>query len=412
MMEFKRKLELIRLARQVQLPLDSDVAGDKGEQDVLLAVQRTIHARRAICLCYPSIRIPRPGESQGKYEVDLLLVSPYALVGLEVKNWGGHVEVGRDRIWRQEKGRQDIREHQDPVLLVEKKMATLREWFSSKNDVEVEPSLIHCFVVLTNPSLSLGPQVSKCDRLVRLPELQRILTPLVNPNRPGLWPQLRRLIGLEPTIPAASHEFLGVAEAAHRLPTWDFVHLHGGKILKGDVLRPDIALFSRRPLRRDAKRIDFRIPRNYFPGLFQSSSASWSDWNGSQGRDRLRPGQVLVIRLAGQARDEEVPLETIERVDFGRRDDSAYERAIRPGEIFEGTVKNIKDFGIFVGIDRLRDGLVHVSRLRKQGLIPASFRPGESVKVEILSITVDNGRQRIELDLRGTRNDVGNPHWA
>ena len=160
MMGFKRKLELIRLARQIQLPIDSAVAGDKGEQDVLLAVQRTIRARRAICLCYPSIRIPRPGESQGKYEVDLLLVSPYALVGLEVKNWGGHVEVGRNGIWRQEKGRQDIREHQDPVLLVDKKMATLREWFSTKNDVEVEPSLIHSFVVLTNSSLTLGPQVT------------------------------------------------------------------------------------------------------------------------------------------------------------------------------------------------------------------------------------------------------------
>ena len=188
-MGFKRKLELIRLARQIQLPEDSDVAGDKGERDVRLAVRRTIRARRALCLCYPSIRIPRSGESEGKYEVDLLIVSPYALVGLEVKNWGGHVEVGRNGVWRQEKGQQDVREHQDPVLLVERKMASLREWFSTKNNVEVEPSLIHFFVVLTNPSMSLGPQISKCDRLVRLPELERILTPLVNPNRPGLWPR-------------------------------------------------------------------------------------------------------------------------------------------------------------------------------------------------------------------------------
>ena len=121
---------------------------------------------------------------------------------------------------------------------------------------------------------------------------------------------------------------------------------------------------------------------------------------------------MLVIRLAGQARDEEVPLETIERIEFGRRDDSAYDRAVRPGEIFEGTVKDIKEFGIFVGIDRRRDGLVHVSRLRKHGLMPSSFRPGESVKVEILSITVDNGRQRIELDLRESRKCVGNPLWT
>jgi hypothetical protein len=402
-MGFKRKLELIRLARQVRLPEDSDVAGDRGEQDALLAVQRTIRARRAHCRCFPSIRIPRPGESQGKYEVDLLIVGPYALIGLEVKSWGGHIEVGRIGVWRQDKGREDIREHQDPVLLVERKMASLREWFATKNDVEVESSSVHSFVVLTNPSLGLGPRVSQCDRLVRLHELGRILAPLVNPNRPGLWPQLRRLIGREPTIPPAIHEVPSVVEAAHRLPTWDLVHLHGGKTLKGDVLRPEIALVSRRPLRRDVKRVDFHIPRRYFPGLIQSSSASWSNWSGSRGRGKLRPGQVLVIRLAGQARDEEVPLETIERIVFGRRDDSAYERAIREGEVFEGTVKGIQNFGIFVGIDRRRDGLVHISRLRKHGLVPSSFLPGESVKVEILSITVDNGRQRIELDLRGSK---------
>lgn len=404
-MEFKRKLELIRLARQVRLPEASDVAGDRGEQEALLAVQRTIRVRRAQCLCYPSIRIPRPGESQGKYEVDLLIVSPYALIGLEVKHWGGHVEVGPNGVWRQEKGREDIREHQDPVLLVDRKMATLREWFSTKNDVEVESSLVRSFVVLTNPSLRLGPRVSRCDRLVRLHELERVLSLLVNPNRPGLWPLLRRLIGLEPTIPTAIREMPSVVVAANRLPTWDLVHLHGGKTLKGDVLRPEIALVSSRPLRRDVKRVDFRIPRSYFPGLLQSSSASWSNWDGSRGRGRLRPGQVLLIRLAGQARDEEVPLETIEWIVFGRRDDSAYDRVISAGDIFEGTVKGIKDFGIFVGIDRRRDGLVHVSRLRKLGLMPSNFLPGDLVQVEILSIINDNGRQRIELDLRGGKGN-------
>lgn len=411
-MGFKRKLELIRLARQVRLLEDSDVAGDKGEQDVLLAVRRTIHARRGHCRCYPSIRIPRPGESQGKYEVDLLIVSPYALVGLEVKNWGGHVEVGRNGVWRQNKGREDIREHQDPVLLVEGKLATLRDWFSTKNDVEVESSSVHSFVVLTNQSLSLGPRVSRCDRLVRIHELERLLTPLVNPNRPGLWPLLRRKIGLERTVPTAIHDVPSVVEAANRLPTWDLVHLHGGKTLKGDVLRPEIALVSRRSLRRDVKRVDFHIPRRYFPGLIQSSSASWSNWSGIRGRAKLRPGQLLVIRLAGQARDVEVPLETIEWIVFGRRDDSAYDRAIKVGDIFEGTVKDIKDFGIFVGLDRHRDGLVHITRLRRQGLTPSSFLPGASVRVEILSITADNGRQRIEVDLMGSRKGVGTPPWA
>jgi hypothetical protein len=411
-MRFKRKLELIRLARQVRLPDDSEVAGDLGEQDALLAVQRTIRVRRAHCRCYPAIRIPRPGESQGKSEVDLLIVSPYALVGLEVKNWGGHIEVGRNGAWRQNKGREDIREHQDPALLVEGKMATLREWISTKNDVEVEPSLVHSFVVLTNPSLSLGPRVSRCDRLVRIHELERILAPLVNPNRPGPWPRLRRLIGLERTIPTAIPDVPRVVEAANRLPTWDLVHLHGGKTLRGDVLRPEIALASRRPLRRDVKRVDFHIPRRYFPGLIQSSSASWSDWDGTRGRGQLRPGQRLVIRLAGQGRDEEVPLETIERIVFGRRDDSAYDRALKEGDVFEGTVKDIKDFGIFVGLDRGRDGLVHVTRLRRHGLMPSSFLPGASVEVEILSITVVNGRQRIALDLGGSGKGVGNPLWA
>lgn len=395
-----RKLELIRMARRLHLPEGSDVAGDRGEQDVLRALGRVFRERPVIHRCYPAIRIPRPGGERGKFEIDLLVVTPHALVGIEVKNWGGHVEAGGDGVWRQDKGRGDVREHQDPISLVAMKMAALGEWLRAKGRIEVDPSAMHSFVVSTNPSMTLGPPAFRDNRLIRLDDFEPVFASLVSPNRPGLWPRLRRLIGLDPTIPPAIGSLPGVLEALDRLPTWDLVQLHGGKVLKGDLLNPEIALTSGKSLRRDARRIALRIPRHYFPGLFQSPSASWSDWDGLKGDAKLVPGQVLTIRLAGRGEEISVPLETVERIDFGRRDDSAYESAIRAGDTFEGTVRGIKDFGVFVGIDRHRDGLIHISRLRRHNLSPENFRPGAAVRVRVVSVTADNGKERVDLDLQ------------
>jgi len=65
------------------------------------------------------------------------------------------------------------------------------------------------------------------------------------------------------------------------------------------------------------------------------------------------------------------------------------------GTLIEGQVKNITDFGIFVGVDEGIDGLVHISDLSwtKRVKHPSElFKKGDTVRAVVLNIDRDNER--------------------
>ncbi len=65
------------------------------------------------------------------------------------------------------------------------------------------------------------------------------------------------------------------------------------------------------------------------------------------------------------------------------------------GTIIEGRIKNITDFGLFIGIDEEIDGLVHISDMSwtKKIKHPSElYEKGEEVQATVLSIDKDNGR--------------------
>ena len=65
------------------------------------------------------------------------------------------------------------------------------------------------------------------------------------------------------------------------------------------------------------------------------------------------------------------------------------------GTIIEGQVKNITDFGVFVGVDEGIDGLVHISDLSwtKRVKHPSEvFKKGDTVKAVVLNIDHENER--------------------
>jgi small subunit ribosomal protein S1 len=65
------------------------------------------------------------------------------------------------------------------------------------------------------------------------------------------------------------------------------------------------------------------------------------------------------------------------------------------GTIIEGQVKNITDFGVFVGVDEGIDGLVHISDLSwiKRVKHPSElYKKGDTVKAVVLNIDRDNER--------------------
>ncbi|MBA2523007.1 MAG: 30S ribosomal protein S1, partial [Solirubrobacterales bacterium] len=77
---------------------------------------------------------------------------------------------------------------------------------------------------------------------------------------------------------------------------------------------------------------------------------------------------------------------------------------LQPGQVVEGKVSNIVDFGAFVDLEGI-DGLIHISELYWSHLNHPSevLSIGETVRVKVLDI--DRDRQRISLGLKQTQED-------
>jgi len=77
-----------------------------------------------------------------------------------------------------------------------------------------------------------------------------------------------------------------------------------------------------------------------------------------------------------------------------------------PGSRVKGVVKNITDFGVFVGVDEGIDGLVHISDLHwtKKIRHPSEvFKKGDEVEAVVLAIDVEN--ERVSLGIKQITQD-------
>jgi len=77
---------------------------------------------------------------------------------------------------------------------------------------------------------------------------------------------------------------------------------------------------------------------------------------------------------------------------------------LNPGDVVDGTISNIVDFGAFVDLDGM-DGLIHISELSWGHVNHPSevLEIGQKVNVKVLDI--DRERQRISLGLKQTQTD-------
>src|SRR6266542_567038 len=77
---------------------------------------------------------------------------------------------------------------------------------------------------------------------------------------------------------------------------------------------------------------------------------------------------------------------------------------LQPGDVVEGQISNIVDFGAFVDLDGM-DGLIHISELSWSHVNHPSevLEIGQKVNVKVLDI--DRERQRISLGLKQTQSD-------
>lgn len=75
--------------------------------------------------------------------------------------------------------------------------------------------------------------------------------------------------------------------------------------------------------------------------------------------------------------------------------------AIQAGQVIEGTVQRITDFGAFVDIGGV-DGLVHISQLSHEHVEKPSDVVQEGQKVQVKVLSVDRDNERISLSIKET----------
>ncbi|MGB3553448.1 MAG: 30S ribosomal protein S1 [Jannaschia sp.] len=140
-------------------------------------------------------------------------------------------------------------------------------------------------------------------------------------------------------------------------------------------------------------------------GLVHVSEMSWTKKN-------VHPGKIV-------STSQEVEVMVLEIDTAKRRVSLGLKQTMRnPWEVFaethpegtqvEGEVKNITEFGLFVGLDGDIDGMVHLSDLTWEGRgedVIGDYRKGEIVKAVVSE--VDTDKERISLSIKAADGD---PH--
>jgi len=138
-------------------------------------------------------------------------------------------------------------------------------------------------------------------------------------------------------------------------------------------------------------------------GLVHVSEMSWTKKN-------VHPGKIV-------STSQEVEIMVLEIDTVKRRVSLGLKQTMRnPWEVFaeshpegtqvEGEVKNITEFGLFVGLEGEIDGMVHLSDLTWEGRgedMIGDFRKGDMVKAVVTE--VDTDKERISLSIKAVDGD-------
>jgi small subunit ribosomal protein S1 len=130
-------------------------------------------------------------------------------------------------------------------------------------------------------------------------------------------------------------------------------------------------------------------------GLIHISELDWKHVH--HPRDVLKVGDPVEVYVLKVDRERE-------RVGLSRKrllPDPwlALTSSLEIGQVVDGTVTNVVDFGAFVALDDGVEGLVHISEFPTGPLAASAVLPEAQVQVRVLSI--DLVRRRIALSLRG-----------
>ncbi|MGB0607372.1 MAG: 30S ribosomal protein S1 [Paracoccaceae bacterium] len=138
-------------------------------------------------------------------------------------------------------------------------------------------------------------------------------------------------------------------------------------------------------------------------GLVHVSEMSWTKKNVHPGKivSTSQEVEVMVLEIDGSKRRVSLGLKQTQRNPW-----EVFSETHPEGTQVEGEVKNITEFGLFVGLEGEIDGMVHLSDIswdeRGEDAIQ-NFRKGDSVKAVVSEVDVE--KERISLSIKAMGGD-------
>ena len=139
-------------------------------------------------------------------------------------------------------------------------------------------------------------------------------------------------------------------------------------------------------------------------GLVHVSEMSWTKKNVHPGKIVSTSEKVEVIVLEIDVSKRRISLGIKQCIENPWK---SYKDNNKIGSTIEGEIRNITEFGLFIGLSDDIDGLVHLSDLSWDGNgdeLIKGFAKGDSIKAKILDIDVD--KERISLGIKQLTEDL------
>ena len=139
-------------------------------------------------------------------------------------------------------------------------------------------------------------------------------------------------------------------------------------------------------------------------GLVHVSEMSWTKKNVHPGKIVSTSEKVEVVVLEIDVEKRRISLGIKQCIDNPWE---AYKNSNKVGNTVEGEIRNITEFGLFVGLSEDIDGLVHLSDLSWDGNgdeLIKSFVKGNTIKAKILDIDIE--KERISLGIKQLTEDL------
>ena len=139
-------------------------------------------------------------------------------------------------------------------------------------------------------------------------------------------------------------------------------------------------------------------------GLVHVSEMSWTKKNVHPGKIVSTSEKVEVIVLEIDVSKRRISLGIKQCIENPWK---SYKDSNKIGSTIEGEIRNITEFGLFIGLSDDIDGLVHLSDLSWDGNgdeLIKGFNKGDTVKAKILDIDVD--KERISLGIKQLTEDL------